>query len=107
MVVIGHNFKCTGAVPCASVIPQARPSTIPMPCARCPQARLSNIPKDILDRNIKKASNPNQEDFVEMVYEAYGPGGTGFILDCAAPSPLPPPLPCTLDVEAHPGHRIA
>ena len=43
------------------------------------------MPKDILDRNIKKASAPNQEDFVEMVYEAYGPGGTGFILNCALP----------------------
>lgn len=36
------------------------------------------MPKDILDRNIKKASDAKQADFSELVYEAYGPGGTGW-----------------------------
>lgn len=46
------------------------------------QARELGVPRDILDRNIKKASDAKQADFTECVYEAYGPGGTGFIVDC-------------------------
>ena len=30
------------------------------------QARASNIPKDIIDRNIQNASSPNQADYVEV-----------------------------------------
>lgn len=40
-----------------------------------------NCPRDIIDRNIAKASE-SKADFLEMVYEAYGPGGTGFIIEC-------------------------
>ena len=83
------------------------------------QARSSNVPRDIIDRNIKRASEKGQADFSEVdasirhstmmqngihcsstqskvviaekfaatlplcilqvLYEAYGPGGTGFI----------------------------
>lgn len=35
------------------------------------------VPKDILDRNMKKATDTKQADYSEVVYEAYGPGGTG------------------------------
>ncbi|KAI8473710.1 MAG: transcriptional regulator TACO1-like protein [Monoraphidium minutum] len=46
------------------------------------QARELGVPRDILDRNIKRASDAKQGDFSETVYEAYGPGGTGFIVEC-------------------------
>lgn len=44
-------------------------------------ARESNVPNDIIERNIKKASNEDQADFIEMTYELYGHGGVGIIVD--------------------------
>lgn len=45
------------------------------------KAREANVPNDIIDRNIKKASSADQADFVEMTYELYGHGGVGIIAD--------------------------
>jgi len=45
------------------------------------KARESNVPNEIIDRNIKKASNADQADFTEMTYELYGHGGVGIIAD--------------------------
>jgi hypothetical protein len=45
------------------------------------QAKLAQLPADIIDRNLKKAADKNAADFSEMLYEAYGPGGTGFIIE--------------------------
>lgn len=45
------------------------------------QAKDLGVPKDIIERNIKKASDAKQGDFQECTYEAYGPGGTGFIIE--------------------------
>ncbi len=47
----------------------------------CPKAKAAQIPKDIIDRNIKKASDKTQGDYSEVVYEAYGPGNTGFVVE--------------------------
>lgn len=44
-------------------------------------AREANVPNDIIDRNIKKASSADQADYVEMTYELYGYGGVGIIAD--------------------------
>lgn len=45
------------------------------------KARESNVPNDIIDRNIKKASSEDQADYTEMTYELYGHGGVGIIID--------------------------
>lgn len=45
------------------------------------KARAANLPNDIIDRNIKKASSADQADFHEMTYELYGHGGVGIIAD--------------------------
>lgn len=45
------------------------------------KAKEVNLPNDVIDRNIKKASNVDQEDFTEMTYELYGHGGVGIIVD--------------------------
>lgn len=45
------------------------------------KAREANVPNDIIDRNIKKASSADQADFFEMMYELYGYGGVGIIVD--------------------------
>lgn len=45
------------------------------------KAREANVPNDIIDRNIKKASNADQADYTEMMYELYGHGGVGIIAE--------------------------
>ncbi len=45
------------------------------------KAREANVPNDIIDRNIKKASSADQADYTEMTYEMYGHGGVGLIID--------------------------
>jgi YebC/PmpR family DNA-binding regulatory protein len=45
------------------------------------KAKQVNLPNEVIDRNIKKASNEDQADFTEMVYELYGHGGVGIIVD--------------------------
>lgn len=45
------------------------------------KAREANVPNDIIDRNIKKASSADQSDYFELTYELYGHGGVGIIAD--------------------------
>eukprot|EP00879_Flechtneria_rotunda_P025346 GHRR01026925.1.p1 GENE.GHRR01026925.1~~GHRR01026925.1.p1 ORF type:complete len:223 (+),score=46.46 GHRR01026925.1:320-988(+) len=45
------------------------------------QAKDLGVPKDIIERNVKKASDAKQGDFQECIYEAYGPRGTGFVIE--------------------------
>lgn len=45
------------------------------------KAKVANVPNDIIDRNIKKASSEDQADYIEMTYELYGHGGVGIIVE--------------------------
>nr|NGY95938.1 putative transcriptional regulatory protein [Neochlamydia sp. AcF84] len=45
------------------------------------KARAANVPNEIVERNIKKASNADQADYTEMMYELYGHGGVGIIVE--------------------------
>jgi len=45
------------------------------------KAREANMPNDIVERNIKKASSADQGDYHEMTYELYGHGGVGLLID--------------------------
>ncbi len=45
------------------------------------KARSVNMPADNIERNIKKASNQDQADYVEMTYELYGHGGVGIVAE--------------------------
>lgn len=40
-----------------------------------------DIPKDIIERNIKKASEKGQQEYEAVTYEAYGFGGVGVIVE--------------------------
>ena len=44
-------------------------------------ARGENMPKDNIERAIKKASGGDSESYDEIRYEGYGPGGTALILE--------------------------
>jgi YebC/PmpR family DNA-binding regulatory protein len=45
------------------------------------KAKIANFPNENIERNIKKAGNPDQSDFSQMTYELYGYGGVGIIVD--------------------------
>jgi YebC/PmpR family DNA-binding regulatory protein len=45
------------------------------------KAKDANMPNDNVDRNIKRASSSDQQDFSEMMYELYGYGGVGILVD--------------------------
>ena len=44
-------------------------------------ARAENMPKDNIDRAIKKASGADTENYDAIRYEGYGPGGTAIIVE--------------------------
>ena len=46
------------------------------------KANAVNVPKDTLERAIKKASGQNNENYDEIMYEGYGPKGIAIIMEC-------------------------
>ena len=47
------------------------------------EARSENMPKENVERAIKKALEKDQGDFKEIVYEGYGPYGIAFLVEAA------------------------
>jgi YebC/PmpR family DNA-binding regulatory protein len=46
-------------------------------------ARVANMPKDIIDRAIKRATGEmDASNYEEIVYEGYGPGGIAILAEC-------------------------
>ncbi|KAI3945242.1 hypothetical protein MKX01_035003 [Papaver californicum] len=45
------------------------------------KAKELDVPKDILERNIKRASEKGQEAYIERLYEVYGYGGVGMVVE--------------------------
>ena len=46
-------------------------------------AKAANMPKDNVERAIKKASSKEQKDFKELVYEGYAPHGIAILVETA------------------------
>ena len=46
-------------------------------------ARGQNMPKDTIERAIKKASGAGGENYVETTFEGYGPDGVAIFVECA------------------------
>jgi len=46
-------------------------------------ARGANMPKDNIERAIKKAAGAGGENFVETTFEGYGPDGSAIFIECA------------------------
>src|SRR5690606_9509130 len=44
-------------------------------------ARAQNMPKDNIERAIKKAQGGDMENYDEVRYEGFGPGGVSLIID--------------------------
>ena len=47
------------------------------------EARSENMPKDNVERAIKKALEKDQGDFKEVIYEGYGPHGIAYLVETA------------------------
>ncbi len=45
------------------------------------EARGNNMPKDNIERAIQKAVGGGGEDYAEVCYEGYGPGGVGYMVE--------------------------
>ncbi len=46
-------------------------------------AKAANMPKDNVSRAIKKATEKNQDDWKDVVFEGYGPYGIAVLVECA------------------------
>ena len=46
------------------------------------KANSANVPKDTIERAIKKASGQSDENYEEITYEGYGPKGVAIIIEC-------------------------
>jgi YebC/PmpR family DNA-binding regulatory protein len=58
------------------------PAANPRLRAACAAARESNMPRDTIERAIKKAAGAQQgADYVEVRYEGYGPSGVAIIIE--------------------------
>ena len=51
------------------------------------QAKKENMPKDNVERAIKKATQKDVADYKEMVYEGYGPFGIAIVVETATDNP--------------------
>lgn len=50
-------------------------------------AKAANMPKENVERAIKKASSKDQEDYKDVVYEGYGPHGIAILVETATDNP--------------------
>mgnify|MGYP003372929503 FL=1 len=46
-------------------------------------AKAANMPKDTVERAIKKATNKDSSDYKEIIYEGYGPFGIAIVVETA------------------------
>ncbi len=51
------------------------------------QAKKENMPKENVERAIKKATSKDEADYKEMVYEGYGPNGIAVVIETATDNP--------------------
>ncbi|CAG0911681.1 unnamed protein product, partial [Cyprideis torosa] len=50
-------------------------------------AKGANMPKDNVERAIKKATGADAENWEEISYEGYGPGGIAIFVECTTNNP--------------------
>lgn len=59
------------------------PDTNPRLRALMQNAKAANMPKDTVERAIKKATDKESGDYKEIVYEGYGPHGIAIVVEAA------------------------
>ena len=50
-------------------------------------AKKENMPKENVERAIKRATSKDESDYKEMVYEGYGPNGIAIVIETATDNP--------------------
>src|SRR5882757_7553905 len=65
----------------AAKIGQADPAFNPRLRLAIQAARAENMPKDNIERAVKKAQGGDAESYDEIRYEGYGPGGVAVIVE--------------------------
>ena len=63
------------------------PDTNPRLRVLVQQAKKENMPKENVERAIKKASSKDEADYKEVVYEGYGPYGIAIVVETATDNP--------------------
>lgn len=63
------------------------PTVNPRLRALIQNAKAENMPKDNIERAIKRAVEKDVSDYKEMVYEGYGPHGIAFLIETATDNP--------------------
>ena len=63
------------------------PDTNPRLRVLVQQAKKENMPKENVERAIKKATDKDVSDYKEMVYEGYGPFGIAMVVETATDTP--------------------
>lgn len=51
------------------------------------QSKKENMPKENVERAIKKATSKDEADYKEIVYEGYGPNGVAIVVETATDNP--------------------
>lgn len=65
----------------------ADPDTNPRLRVLMQQAKKENMPKENVERAIKKATSKDESDYKEVVYEGYGPYGVAIVVETATDNP--------------------
>lgn len=73
--------KLAREITVAAKLGQPDPAFNPRLRAAILEARAENMPKDNIERAIKKASGSKSESYDDMRYEGYGPGGVAVIVE--------------------------
>jgi len=65
----------------------SEPDTNPRLRVLIQQSKKENMPKENVERAIKKATAKDEADYKEMVYEGYGPNGIAIVVETATDNP--------------------
>lgn len=63
------------------------PDTNPRLRVLIQQSKKENMPKENVERAVKKAISKDEADYKEMVYEGYGPNGIAIVIETATDNP--------------------
>lgn len=63
------------------------PDTNPRLRVLIQQSKKENMPKENVERAVKKATSKDESDYKEMVYEGYGPFGIAIVVETATDNP--------------------
>jgi YebC/PmpR family DNA-binding regulatory protein len=73
--------KLAREITVAAKLGQPDPAFNPRLRAAILEARAENMPKDNIERAVKKATGSDSENYDDMRYEGYGPGGVAVIVE--------------------------